>query len=280
MENQEIQLSLQQRKRKKFIHFVVKKSLNEPFPSEFGGRSKWDSDRLKPWKDLKGHGSLDMHLEAQFDDCFSLNMEKILLIVSPEQSTLDHVREIVRTIVHNFYYNSIYLFVVHTFCQQHQVYEPVFHLRLHQPVRISPQGTPFLLASVMIPNLLKNLKGKENTIRLLTNRITTEFLLRELPENFASFLHHRMKRTTYSVIIYAQILPKCVELPGNQRTFRGGNGVLGCQHSCRHFTRKTFNPNATKLVRILLLGMRLFVVKRIATAIDICAPPVLVRGSR
>ena len=141
-----------------------------------------------------------------------------------------------------------------------------------------PKERPFFWHPLLIPNLLKNLKGKENTIRLLTNRITTEFLLREL--NFASFLHHRMKRTTYSVIIYAQILPKCVELPGNQRTFRGGNGVLGCQHSCRHFTRKTFNTNATKLVRILLLGMRLFVVKRIATAIDICAPPVLVRRSR
>ena len=212
MENQEIQLSLQQRKRKKFIHFVVKKSLNEPFPSEFGGRSKWDPDRLKPWKDLKGHGSLDMHMEAQFGDCFSFNMEKILLIVSPEKSTLDHVREIVRTIFHNFYYNSIYLFVVHTFCQQHQVYEPVFHLRLHQPVRVSPQGTPFLLASVIDTKLAQEFerKGKYDSAthqsdyyRIFTQGVEFRFIFTSSDEENNLFRYYlranstKMRRTAW-----------------------------------------------------------------------------------
>ena len=65
---QEYDLSLfQLKKKKKGLHLILKKSLNDPLPKEFGGRSKWDVDLLKPWKDLKSNGSLKSHIEAQFD---------------------------------------------------------------------------------------------------------------------------------------------------------------------------------------------------------------------
>ena len=54
-------------KKKKWPHLVLKKSLNDAWPSEFGGRSKWDTERLiNPWRDLPSNGTFKMHVEAQF----------------------------------------------------------------------------------------------------------------------------------------------------------------------------------------------------------------------
>ena len=42
----------------KFIKLILKKSLTDPFPSEYGGRSKWDPDRLIRWKEIDGIGTI------------------------------------------------------------------------------------------------------------------------------------------------------------------------------------------------------------------------------
>jgi hypothetical protein len=41
-------LKKNKKKKKKYIHLILKKSLSDPFPCEFGGRSKWDLNLLKP----------------------------------------------------------------------------------------------------------------------------------------------------------------------------------------------------------------------------------------
>ena len=69
---EEIKSSLRKKKKEKWIELVFKKSLIDPWPVEFIGRSKWDVNRLKPWKELETNGVLLMHLKAQFS-CDSLH---------------------------------------------------------------------------------------------------------------------------------------------------------------------------------------------------------------
>lgn len=53
-----IELSLVKGKKRNSVHLVMMKSLADPWPIEFGGRSKWDPDRLKHWKDLTSNGDI------------------------------------------------------------------------------------------------------------------------------------------------------------------------------------------------------------------------------
>ena len=83
--SEEVDISLRKKnkkKKKKFIRLILKKSLDEPFPADFGGRSKWDLNLLKPWKEIE----------------------------SSNPSTLDEVREIVRAIFNGYYFNSFFFF--------------------------------------------------------------------------------------------------------------------------------------------------------------------------
>ena len=45
-------------KKSKLLKLSLKKSLTEPWPYEYGGRSKWDPDRLIRWKVIDGNGSI------------------------------------------------------------------------------------------------------------------------------------------------------------------------------------------------------------------------------
>ena len=128
------------KKKKKFIHLVLKKSLNDPFPADFGGRSKWDLNLLKPWKEIEGHGTLKMHIEAQFH-CDYFMMEKLSYKI-PNPSSLDEVREIVRAIFYGYYFNSYLLFSIF------YLEEPIFYVKVQQKVRLAPNGSPLLIASV------------------------------------------------------------------------------------------------------------------------------------
>lgn len=48
------------------IRLIMKKSLNAPFPCEFGHSQLLVVDDLKPWKDLGTNGNLKTHIDAQF----------------------------------------------------------------------------------------------------------------------------------------------------------------------------------------------------------------------
>ena len=141
-------------KKKKHVHLILKKSFNDPWPKEFGGRSKFDTDRLKHWKDFESNGSIEEHMEAQFD-CRSLNLERRFW-KNPSSSALNEVREIVRALFYGFCHNSFYLFAVY----DQKKTEPAFHLRAHPPVRFTPKGSPLLLVSVIDHRLAQQLITK------------------------------------------------------------------------------------------------------------------------
>ena len=129
------------KKKKYYIHLILKYSLNDPFPCEFGGRSKWDLNLLKPWQDIRGHGNLRMHVEAQFH-CDHLSMEKYSFKNS-SMSPVDEVRKIVSAI---FYGNSHNLFFLFSICLAD---DPVLYLRVQPIVRFSPHGSPLIIVSVL-----------------------------------------------------------------------------------------------------------------------------------
>ena len=142
--SEEVQVSLvkkNKKKKKKLIRLIIKKNFNEPFPADYGGRSKWDLNLLKPWQEIEGHGTLKMHIEAQFR-CDRLTMEKYSFKSAEPSCPLDEVREIVRAIFYGYYFNSFHLFFIFYFD------EPIFYVKVQQKVRISPLGSPLLIASV------------------------------------------------------------------------------------------------------------------------------------
>ena len=187
--------SLEKKKKKKWIHLVLKKSLCDPWPKEFGGRSKWDPDRLvKPWQDLPSNGSLQAHIEAQFDcDVLYFKFKYLELFqasgkppislpnitISPSKPpAVWVVREMVQSLFYGHHFDSFYLFAVHN-----HLNELVFHLRVQPPIRFTPQGSPLLLVSVIdhqcAGQLIMDgkLDAEENQFefhRLITERVSRE----------------------------------------------------------------------------------------------------------
>ena len=150
----EMQISLHKNKKgkKNLIRLVLKKSLHDPWPKEFGGRSKWDINVFRPWRDMEENGTFEMHIETQFQIDY-LCAEK-LLCKKADTSALDEVREIVRAIFYGHHSNSFYLFSIYDHVNPD---EPVMHIRIQPPVRFSPLGSPLLLVSVIDHQLAKRL---------------------------------------------------------------------------------------------------------------------------
>ena len=57
-----IKVSIVERNNERAVHLIMKKSLNDPFPSEFGRSLPLVVDDLKPWKDLDTNGDLQVIL--------------------------------------------------------------------------------------------------------------------------------------------------------------------------------------------------------------------------
>ena len=176
----EIQISLHKNKKgkKNRIRLILKKSLHDPWPKEFGGRSKWDINCFRPWREIEEHGTLEMHLEAQFQ-CDHLVLEKSLF-KKKEVSALDEVREIVRAIFYGHHRNLFFLFAIYDHLNPD---EPVMHLKIQPPVRFFPQGSPLLLISVIDHQLAKKLieqgklgfeQNQDDFHRIVTERVSRE----------------------------------------------------------------------------------------------------------
>jgi hypothetical protein len=95
-----IKVKLFNKKKKKLAHLVLLKSFHAPWPCEYGGRSKFDPDRLKHRKDFESNGNIKQHMEVQFD-YRSSNLERHFW-KNPAPSALNEVREIVRAIYNGF----------------------------------------------------------------------------------------------------------------------------------------------------------------------------------
>ena len=142
----------------KSIQIIAKKCVDDPWPGEFGGRSKWDINNMKPWKEMKSHGFLRDHFEAQFN-CGHLSLMKRFTKSAIPPSPLDEVREIFRAIFYGQFNNSFQLFAVHG-PGQNPNDDPIFFFRIHPPVRNSPHGSPLLLVSVIDYQRLEELIGQ------------------------------------------------------------------------------------------------------------------------
>jgi len=145
------------KKGKSVIKLSLKKSTTNPFPKEYGGRSKWDPDRLLRWKEMDGKGTIQEHVEAQFS-CQDRSYEKRCL--KPATRTpLQEVREIIRAIYLGHCNNSFFLFSIQDELNSNK---PIFDLRVQLPMRFTPQGSPFLSISVLDYQLIEQLKKEGN----------------------------------------------------------------------------------------------------------------------
>jgi hypothetical protein len=172
-----------------FINLVLKKAVLEPWPHEFQAEhTKWDADRLKLWEEkqvmLENDASgisrpslasscmnnLMMHLVCQFK--FSQVQTPSLM----EKSPLNLVRCIIRDIFQRFTSrkatptNFVRIYLKGTSAEN-----PDWYLRLHKPIRISPQGSPMLMISAFDTDLAKNPESRENSSKLKGNNFSRVF---------------------------------------------------------------------------------------------------------
>ena len=194
--------SFSKKKKKWIVHINFCKSLTDAWPSEYGGRSKWDIDRLKPWANLVSNGSLQMHIDAQFDcDYVTLrnwystywnNMlssetffkfEEKLFAPCKTLSQTHRVREMIGAIFSSHCDNSFYLFAIFYDDVEENPNDSILYLRVHPPVKFSPQGSPLLLMSVVDLELTKQLIEDGELVaedfesdfhRVITERVSRE----------------------------------------------------------------------------------------------------------
>ena len=161
------------------IRIIAKKCIDDAWPGDYGGRSKWDINRLRPWKDLGKNENLKNHIEAQFDCCSFYMSRRCMKIPSP-LTPLCEVRDTIRAIFYSHYQNKFQLMAV---TGPSNPDHPVFFFRLHPPVRFSPHGSPLLLVSVIDYSRLKELiiQGKvdwdefqSDYHRLITERVSKD----------------------------------------------------------------------------------------------------------
>ena len=143
---------------KLFIKLVLHKSLNDPFPIEFGGRSKWDIDLLKRWDAANemDDKQLNNHLGSMFTFRQLKDQNK------KDFSTkfvIDEVREIIKTIFMAAVFKNTYLYAIQD--KRKLEKEPDFYLRVHTPLRISPLGAPLLLVSAFDHRMQEKLVEKK-----------------------------------------------------------------------------------------------------------------------
>ena len=142
-------------KNNKILHIVLKKSLSDLWPIEFDiNRRKWDVENLPSFKNYENNGTLEDHIDAQFD-CTLLMAPSFSPIVADDSIyPLQDLRNIM---------NYIY-FVIQT-CPVGSIaiYSPeddkdaAFKLLVHLPIRFTPQGVPLLLVSAIDLQLSKEL---------------------------------------------------------------------------------------------------------------------------
>ena len=167
----------------KSIVIVAKKCLDDAFPGDYGGRSKWDINRFLPWKQFVSEcplGHLRDHIEAQFDSRLFRFMTGGMKDCKP-LTILGEVREIIRAIFYGHYNNSFQLMAVHGVEDPDN---PVFFIRIHPPVRFSPHGSPLLLLSVIdyprLEELIEHGKVDREAFQSDFHRLVTERVSKEV----------------------------------------------------------------------------------------------------
>ena len=89
----------------KNIQITAKKCIDDAWPGDYGGRSKWDINRFLPWKELTTNGLLREHIEAQFV-CADLSLMRRCLKNPDPLTSIDEVRDIIRAVFYGHYNNK------------------------------------------------------------------------------------------------------------------------------------------------------------------------------
>jgi len=105
---------------------------------------------------------------------------------------------------------------------------------------VSPHKALLYFSSLSsITNSLVNLLTKENWILKKTNSSSIVSSRSVFRGRCASSARHLKRKWTFSIMSCVSILPRCVVVLGNQRTFPEENTVPGCPHLFRPFTPNT-----------------------------------------
>ena len=159
------------------IQVVLKKALNEPWPCHFAENPKWKVDNFKLWEkektEMDRFALLLVHVLAQGKMKNAENFfESISVTYLPEYRLLpplEIARSVIKTIFGNIVKGCEYFVVFNTHpppssCSEFlenarklEKDEPLFTIRAHPPVLVTPFGSPMLLISVLDHCLSKKL---------------------------------------------------------------------------------------------------------------------------
>ena len=145
------------------LRVVLKKALNEPWPSQFREKPKWNVEQFAPWNDelaIFPFSKLMVHIGAQQGiNPFNTAWDQIL--GSSECKNLLPV-EVVRNLIGNIFCvsgNGHEFFSVYNLKDSQ---EPLWNFRVHTPFLTSPTGTPMLLVSGIDNRLAVKLTANGN----------------------------------------------------------------------------------------------------------------------
>jgi hypothetical protein len=141
------------------IDLVLKKALYEPWPCEFQAttQSRWNVDNLKPWKDgSEAESQLMIHLCTQF------KMKEIRSHLSEIEQKIDYRSKMsalkqVKGTIHSLMESTEEFVCIR---RKDSPQSPVWYIRVHLPVRVSPLGSPILLLSAIDHRLIEKLNSQ------------------------------------------------------------------------------------------------------------------------
>ena len=162
------------------IQIIAKKCVDDAWPGDYGGRSKWDINYLRPWKEIGKYRCLVNHIKAQFDCSYVHWMRRFLKRTIP-LTPLNEVREIIRAVFYKHKFGNFQLMAIHG---PGNPDVPIFFIRLHPPVRFSPHGSPLLLVSVIdyprLEDLISQGKVDREEFQSDYHRLVTEHVSKEV----------------------------------------------------------------------------------------------------
>ena len=147
--------TLIEQKKRKLVHLILKKSLSDLWPIEFDNNSrKWDVDNLLQWTKFYNDTNLKEHIGAQLD-CFDF----VSNCNAPEKplKPLDEVRQLMRYIFISANNKKNLFFSI---CNLDNADEPLFFLFVRPSIRLTPQGNPILIVSVLDLKVGEQLKTR------------------------------------------------------------------------------------------------------------------------
>lgn len=182
-----------------YITLVLKKAVLEPWPHEFQAEhSKWDADKLKLWaeKEVKVENDNNgISRPSLASSCMNSSMVHLLCqfkfsqVQTPslmEKTPLNLVRGTIRDIFQRFTSRIASRTNFVRVCLKGASAEnPDWYLRVHKPIRTSPQGSPMLMISAFDNKLKESLETNEKASKLKGNNFSRVFPVLKPEETMA-----------------------------------------------------------------------------------------------